>query len=69
MNIKGEINLSENIKKLTEKEKVRDKISVWLGASNHVAVIHTVKEIVGNSIDEINKGRGNKIKITRLNVM
>lgn len=67
MNIKGEINLSENIKKLTEKEKVRDKISVWLGASNHVAVIHTVKEIVGNSIDEINKGRGNKIKITRHN--
>lgn len=57
----------EKITQLTEKEKVRKKISVWLGASNHVAVVHTVKEIVGNSVDEINKGNGNKIKITRHN--
>jgi len=56
--------MSENIKQLTEKEKVRKKISVWLGASNHIAVIHTVKELVGNSADEINKGNGDKIKIT-----
>jgi DNA gyrase subunit B len=56
--------MSENIKQLSEKEKVRKKISVWLGASNHIAVIHTVKELVGNSADEINKGNGNRIKIT-----
>lgn len=59
--------MSENMKKLSEKEKVRRKISVWLGASNHIAVLHTVKEIVGNSVDEVNKGNGNKIIITRHN--
>ncbi|GIN67110.1 toprim domain-containing protein [Bacillus sp. FSL W8-0445] len=56
--------MSENIKQLSEKDKVRRKISVWLGASNHIAVIHTVKELVGNSVDEINKGNGDRIKIT-----
>ena len=56
--------MAERIKQLSEKEKVRKKISVWLGASNHIAVIHTVKELVGNSVDEINKGNGNKIIIT-----
>lgn len=55
--------MSENMKKLSEKEKVRRKISVWLGASNHIAVLHTVKELVGNSVDEVNKGNGDKIKI------
>lgn len=59
--------MSENIKQLSEKEKVRRKISVWLGASNHIAVLHTVKEIIGNSADEINKGKGNKIKVTKHN--
>jgi len=54
-----------NIKKLSEKEKVRRKISVWLGASNHIAVLHTIKEIVGNSADEVNKGNGDEIEITR----
>lgn len=55
--------MTENIRQLSEKEKVRKKISVWLGASNHIAVLHTVKELVGNSVDEINKGNGDKIKI------
>jgi len=56
--------MSEKIKQLSEKEKVRKKISVWLGSSNHIAVIHTIKELVGNSVDEVNKGNGSKIKIT-----
>ncbi|MGG3920532.1 toprim domain-containing protein [Geobacillus thermodenitrificans] len=56
--------MSEQIKQLSEKEKVRKKISVWLGSSNHIAVLHVIKELVGNSVDEINKGNGNKIKIT-----
>jgi DNA gyrase subunit B len=56
--------LSEQIKQLSEKEKVRKKISVWLGSSNHIAVLHVIKELVGNSVDEINKNNGNKIKIT-----
>ncbi|UUV47050.1 DNA gyrase subunit B [Bacillus phage vB_BanS-Thrax5] len=57
--------MSENIRKLSEKEKVRKRISVWLGASNHIAVLHTIKEIVGNSADEINKGRGDEVEIIR----
>jgi len=57
--------MSENIKKLSEKEKVRKRISVWLGASNHIAVLHTIKEIVGNCADEINKGRGDEVEIIR----
>ena len=56
--------MSEQIKQLSEKEKVRKKISVWLGSSNHIAVLHVIKELVGNSVDEINKENGNKIKIT-----
>ncbi|MCR4362034.1 toprim domain-containing protein [Bacillus subtilis] len=59
--------MSENVKQLSEKEKVRRKISVWLGASNHIAVLHTVKELIGNSVDEINKGKGDKIIVTRHN--
>ncbi|AKQ08440.1 DNA topoisomerase [Bacillus phage PBC2] len=57
--------MSDNIRQLSEKEKVRKKISVWLGASNHIAVLHTIKEIIGNSADEINKGRGDEIRIVR----
>ncbi|MEM4994753.1 toprim domain-containing protein [Priestia sp. SB1] len=56
--------MSEKIKQLSEKEKVRKKISVWLGSSNHIAVLHSIKELLGNSIDEINKGNGNRIKVT-----
>lgn len=49
------------IKELSEKDKVRKKISVWLGSStNH---IHTVKELIGNSADEIVAGKGDHISI------
>lgn len=57
----------ENIKALSEKEKVRKRISVWLGASNHIAVFHTLKELLGNSMDEISKGKGTKIEVIRHN--
>lgn len=56
--------MTETIRQLSEKEKVRNKISVWLGASNHIAVMHTVRELIGNSADEINKGNGDTIKVT-----
>lgn len=55
--------MSEQIRQLTEREKVRERISVWLGSSNHTAVIHTIKELIGNSADEILKGNGNSIEI------
>jgi DNA gyrase subunit B len=52
-----------NIKVLSEKDKVRKKISVWLGSNNHQAVMHCGRELVGNSEDEINKGNGDTIWI------
>lgn len=55
--------MSENIKQLSEKDKVRKRISVWLGSSNHMAVMHCIKELIGNSADEIGKGNGDKIEL------
>jgi DNA gyrase subunit B len=55
--------MEENLKALSEKDQVREKISVWLGSNNHNAVIHCVEELVGNSEDEINKGKGDTIEI------
>ena len=50
---------------LSEREQIRNKISVWHGSSlNHNA---NIKELIGNSQDEILKGNGSKIKITMLN--
>ena len=49
----------EQIRVLTEREKVREKISVWLESSkNH---IHVIKELMGNSNDLIISGIGSKI--------
>ncbi|HJG96069.1 MAG TPA: hypothetical protein K8V90_03080 [Romboutsia timonensis] len=49
----------EQIRVLTEREKVREKISVWLESSkNH---IHVIKELMGNSNDLIISGIGDKI--------
>ena len=49
----------EQIRVLTEREKVREKISVWLESSkNH---IHVIKELMGNSNDLIISGLGDKI--------
>lgn len=56
--------MTEQIKVLDEKDKVRKRINIWYGDNSYNAIIHTVKETVGNSIDEINKGKGNTIKIT-----
>lgn len=52
------------LKALTEREKVRNKITVWLDTNNHTAVMHTIRELVGNSADEINDGNGDKIDVT-----
>ncbi|MGG3890194.1 toprim domain-containing protein [Metabacillus fastidiosus] len=56
-----------NIQTLSEKEKVRKRISVWLGSNTHSAVIHCIRELIGNSIDQAKKDYGDKIKITKHN--
>jgi DNA gyrase subunit B len=56
--------MGENVKSLDAKDQVRKKISVWLGSNNHNAVQHCITELTGNSCDEINKGKGDTVKIT-----
>ena len=51
--------MSEQIRVLTEREKVREKISVWLESSKNY--IHVIKELMGNSNDLIISGIGDKI--------
>lgn len=53
----------DNLRALSESNIVREKISVWLGSNNHSAVIHCIRELIGNSEDEINKGYGDTIWI------
>lgn len=58
------MNNEKKITILTEREKVRNKISVWLESSkNH---IHTIKELVGNSNDLIISGIGSRIDVELL---
>ena len=53
--------MARKVVELSEKDKVRKKIAVWLGSStNH---IHTIKELTGNSADEIGDGNGDHIDI------
>lgn len=53
--------MNEQAQLFTEKDKVREKISIWLESSeNH---IHTIKELVGNSNDLIIQGNGDAIKV------
>ena len=52
--------MKEQIRVLTEREKVREKISVWLESSKNY--IHTIKELMGNSNDLIISGIGDQIK-------
>lgn len=54
---------SNNIQLFSERDKVRRKISIWLGSSNHNAVLHCIKELIGNTSDEIGKGFGDKIEL------
>ena len=57
--------MENNIVILSEREKIRNKISVWHGSSlNHNA---NIKELIGNSQDEILKGNGNLISIKMVN--
>ena len=52
----------ESAKVLTEREKVRDKISIWHGSRNYY--IGVLKELIGNSQDEAMKDKCKNIKIT-----
>ncbi len=54
----------ESIKQLKGADRVRMRPGVMFGSDNIKGAFHTVKEIVGNSLDEARAGFGDTIKIT-----
>lgn len=61
----------DTIKELTEREQARDKVSIWFGSKSNF--LHPLREVLANSIDEINNNfnegeitvilNGNKITV------
>lgn len=54
---------NESIRKLTDLEAVRTRVSVYAGSADKDGAFTTVKEIISNSIDEFKAGYGNNITI------
>ena len=53
----------ESIKQLKGAERVRIRPGVMFGSDNLKGAFHTVKEIVGNSLDEARAGHGDVVEI------
>lgn len=56
---------NDSIKSLTDREAMRKNPSVNLGSDDVRGVFHTLKEIVGNSMDEVKAGFGDEVVITK----
>lgn len=54
--------MSERIRELSDKEQARMRVAVFFGSSKNF--FHTFIELLGNALDEANKGYGDKIEIT-----
>lgn len=54
---------NESIRKLTDLEAVRTRVSVYAGSADKEGAFTTVKEIISNSIDEFKEGYGDMIDI------
>lgn len=54
---------NESIRKLTDLEAVRSRVSVYAGSADKDGAFTTVKEIISNSIDEFKEGHGDVIEI------
>lgn len=54
---------NESIRKLTDLEAVRSRVSVYAGSADKDGAFTTVKEIISNSIDEFKEGYGDIIEI------
>lgn len=54
---------NESIRKLTDLEAVRTRVSVYAGSADKEGAFTTVKEIISNSIDEFKEGYGDIIDI------
>lgn len=54
---------NESIRKLSDLEAVRTRVSVYAGSADREGAFTTVKEIISNSIDEFKAGYGNDIYV------
>ena len=54
--------MREKIRELSDKEQARMRVAVFFGSSKNF--FHTFIELLGNAIDEANKGYGGKIEVT-----
>ena len=54
--------MSEKIRELSDKEQARMRVAVFFGSSKNF--FHTFIELLGNALDEANKGYGDKIEVT-----
>ena len=52
---------NESIRKLSDRETVRMRVSTYAGGSDVHGAFTTVREIISNAIDEFKAGHGNKI--------
>ncbi|MED4883054.1 toprim domain-containing protein [Bacillus smithii] len=57
---------NDSIRSLTDRESVRMRVAVYAGSSDKEGAFTTVREIVGNSIDEFKAGYGNEIIVEYL---
>lgn len=55
---------NESIRKLTDLEAVRTRVSVYAGSADREGAFTTVEEIISNSVDEFKEGYGDTIYVT-----
>lgn len=53
-----------SIRSLKGAERVRERVNVMFGSNNLTGAFHTVKEIVGNALDECRAGFGDRVDVT-----
>lgn len=54
---------NESIRRLSDREAVRTRVSTYAGSADREGAFTTVKEIISNSIDEFKEGYGNEIYV------
>lgn len=53
----------KSIKTLSAVEHLRLRPGMWIGSTSSEGILHLLSEVIDNSVDEFNEGRGNRISI------
>ena len=53
----------DSIKSISGIEHIRCRSGMWIGSVGEAGILHLLTEVIDNSVDEFNEGRGNKIDI------